>query len=75
MATLMMSPFMSYDQPSAAADASDASPSATAGTIDMETFYQILDLDEDETHDFSSGMAWAYFAQVRSTFTEMDGAL
>jgi len=43
-------------------------------TIDIETFHQILDLDEDDTHDFSKGMAWAYFSQASSTFTEMDEA-
>ncbi|GBE85272.1 hypothetical protein SCP_0704590 [Sparassis crispa] len=43
-------------------------------TIDIETFHQILDLDEDDTHDFSRGMAWAYFSQASTTFTEMDEA-
>ncbi|KAK0504184.1 histidine phosphotransferase, partial [Armillaria luteobubalina] len=49
-------------------------PSSPA-TINMDTFRQILDLDEDETHDFSSSMVWAYFTQVRSTFKKMDSAL
>ncbi|TFK48654.1 histidine phosphotransferase [Heliocybe sulcata] len=40
----------------------------------METFHQILDLDEDETHDFSRGMAWAYFSQASTTFDDMEGA-
>ena len=44
-------------------------------TIDMETFHQILDLDEDDGHEFSRGMAWAYFSQVDTTFVEMDQAL
>lgn len=43
--------------------------------IDMETFTQILDLDEEGTHDFSKGMAWAYFSQADSTFTEMNEAV
>ncbi|KIP02193.1 hypothetical protein PHLGIDRAFT_79483, partial [Phlebiopsis gigantea 11061_1 CR5-6] len=43
--------------------------------IDMETFEQILELDEDDTHDFSSGMAWQYFSQAQVTFKEMDEAL
>ncbi|KZT28907.1 histidine phosphotransferase, partial [Neolentinus lepideus HHB14362 ss-1] len=43
-------------------------------TIDMDTFHQILDLDEDDTHDFSRGMAWAYFSQASSTFDDMDEA-
>lgn len=41
----------------------------------METFHQILDLDEDDTREFSAGMAWAYFEQAGSTFVEMEEAL
>jgi hypothetical protein len=44
-------------------------------TIDMETFHQILDLDEDGTHEFSREMALAYFSQASTTFVEMDQAL
>jgi osomolarity two-component system phosphorelay intermediate protein YPD1 len=44
-------------------------------TIDMDTFQQILDLDEDGTREFSRGMAWAYFTQVSTTFDDMDKAL
>jgi len=40
----------------------------------METFQQILDLDEDGTREFSRGMAWAYFSQVSTTFGDMDKA-
>lgn len=43
--------------------------------IDIETFTQILDLDEDDTHDFSFGMTEAYFSQANTTFTDMDEAL
>ncbi|KAI0770451.1 histidine phosphotransferase, partial [Fomes fomentarius] len=42
--------------------------------IDLETFNQILDLDEDDTHDFSLGMAEAYFSQASTTFTDMEDA-
>ena len=45
------------------------------GVIDLDTFNQILDLDEDDTHDFSLGMTEAYFSQASSTFTDMDDAL
>lgn len=41
----------------------------------MDTFQQILDLDEDGTREFSRGMAWAYFSQVVNTFEDMDDAL
>ncbi|THH27972.1 hypothetical protein EUX98_g6206 [Antrodiella citrinella] len=43
--------------------------------IEMETFEQILELDEDDTHDFSYGMVVAYFSQASQTFQEMDDAL
>lgn len=57
------------------ADAEPSSSPETGGIIDMETFRQILDLDEDDTHEFSAGMAWAYFDQAASTFREMTDAL
>lgn len=41
----------------------------------MTIFNQILELDEDETHDFSKGMTTAYFAQAEQTFEDMDNAL
>ncbi len=41
----------------------------------MDTFRQILDLDEDETYSFSSSMIWAYFTQAWSMFKKMDSAL
>jgi len=64
----------SATQSSPPSDSSE--PSSTGGAvIDMDTFHQILDLDEDDTYEFSAGMAWAYFAQARSTFENMDNAL
>ncbi|KAI1793226.1 histidine-phosphotransfer domain HPT domain-containing protein [Ganoderma leucocontextum] len=44
------------------------------GVIDLDTFNQILDLDEDDTHEFSFGMTEAYFTQASTTFTDMDNA-
>ncbi|KAH9923587.1 histidine-phosphotransfer domain HPT domain-containing protein [Amylocystis lapponica] len=67
-------------EPSVGAEADDDADSEASAseppptTIDLETFHQILDLDEDDTHDFSRGMAWAYFSQASTTFTEMDEA-
>lgn len=40
----------------------------------METLGQILDLDEEDNHEFSKGMAWAYFEQAAATFDDMDKA-
>lgn len=57
-------------------DALMAPPSQSPdGAIDLETFQQILDLDEDDTFDFSRGMVSAYFTQAAATFTKMDDAL
>jgi len=42
----------------------------------METFQQILDLDEDgESYDFAWEMASAYMDQAETTFEEMKGAI
>lgn len=43
--------------------------------IDQEIFAQILELDEPNNHEFSIGMAWAYFDQAKETFEEMRAAL
>jgi len=44
--------------------------------INMDTFGQILELDEDEeTHDFSRPMVSEYFEQAEKTFAQMDKAL
>ncbi|OBZ71399.1 Multistep phosphorelay regulator 1 [Grifola frondosa] len=65
------------DADAADADAEDEDEDEfdTQSAIDMETFHQILDLDEDDTHDFSFGMAEAYFSQANTTFVDMDEAL
>ena len=41
----------------------------------MDTFQQILELDEDDNLDFSMGMVEAYFQQANATFKDMDTAL
>lgn len=43
--------------------------------IDMDTFQQILELDEDDNVEFSQGMTWAYFTQADKAFKDMDTAL
>jgi len=43
--------------------------------IDMETFNQLLDIDDDDSRDFSKGLAQQYVDQAASTFDEMDQAL
>ncbi|KAJ6504809.1 histidine-phosphotransfer domain HPT domain-containing protein [Mycena vitilis] len=48
---------------------------ADAEAIDMSIFSQILELDEDGTHEFSKEMVVAYFSQASTTFDDMDNAL
>ncbi|KAF5382287.1 hypothetical protein D9757_008497 [Collybiopsis confluens] len=43
--------------------------------IDMSIFNQILELDEDETHEFSQEMVEEYYSQAAQTFKDMDAAL
>jgi len=47
---------------------------ATADVIDMDTFGQILEMDDDD-HDFSKSIIETYFGQAGSTFVEMATAL
>ncbi|KAF8333528.1 histidine kinase, phosphotransfer Hpt [Cantharellus anzutake] len=41
----------------------------------METFEQILEMDDDENHDFSWSIVLNYFDQAESTIKEMGSAL
>lgn len=60
----------------AASNASSQQPEdPKVPVIDMDTFEQILELDEDDTRDFSAEMVWQYFDQAKLTFTDMDAAL
>lgn len=43
--------------------------------IDMETFGQLLEIDDDDDREFSKGLAQQYVEQAASTFGEMDEAL
>ena len=43
--------------------------------VEEATFNQILELDEDDTFDFSTEMVIQYFQQATTTFEEMQSAL
>lgn len=47
----------------------------TEGIVDMQIFQQILDLDDEGTHEFSKEMVWAFFSQAEDTFESMQTAL
>ncbi|KAI7883598.1 histidine-phosphotransfer domain, HPT domain-containing protein [Lichtheimia hyalospora FSU 10163] len=43
--------------------------------IDTATFDQLLDMDDEDDHEFSYGIVVNYFEQAESTFKDMDMAL
>ena len=44
-------------------------------SIDMSTFEQILEMDDDEDRDFSKGIVYGFFDQAEGTFDKMGKAL
>ncbi len=61
----------------AAVEASSSQPEEESDlpVVDMDTFEQILELDEDEDMEFSSEMVWQYFEQAEQAFTDMEAKL
>ncbi|KAI8883344.1 histidine-phosphotransfer domain, HPT domain-containing protein [Backusella circina FSU 941] len=43
--------------------------------IDMNTFDQLLDMDDEDDHEFSYSIVLNYFEQAEQTFNDMDAAL
>lgn len=43
--------------------------------VDMNTFNQILEMDEPGDTDFSSSIVFGFFDQAQETFESMDKAL
>lgn len=73
---------VSEAKPSAAAAAASAEDDdKTIGAepsgevIDMEVFGQLLEIDDDDTHEFSKTLAFDYISQADTTFGEIDEAL
>ena len=57
----------------ASAEPSSSQPEESdVPVVDMDTFEQILELDEDDEREFSSEMVWQYFEQAEQAFTDMD---
>ncbi|KAJ7729690.1 histidine-phosphotransfer domain, HPT domain-containing protein [Mycena maculata] len=61
--------------PPEAVSEADPVPASDSKPINLEIFDQILELDEEGTHDFSKEMVVAYFSQAGTTFKDMDDAL
>jgi osomolarity two-component system, phosphorelay intermediate protein YPD1 len=50
--------------------------SAAGDSIDISTFDQILEMDEEEDErEFSKGIVYDFFTQAESTFEKMDAGL
>ncbi|KAF9559400.1 hypothetical protein EC968_006624 [Mortierella alpina] len=45
------------------------------GIIDHTTFDQLLEMDDEEDHEFSKSLVWNYFEQAEKTFEDMDEAM
>ncbi|EWC48716.1 hypothetical protein DRE_00021 [Drechslerella stenobrocha 248] len=56
-------------------DSDNGLPKDADAYVDIETFEQILEMDDDDTRDFSSALVSGFFEQVETTFEEMDAAL
>lgn len=50
-------------------------PDAPIPVIDMDTFSQILEMDDDDTHEFSLSIVENYMEQADATFDSMTKAL
>lgn len=58
-------------------DEGDQMPDLSAfdDSIDQTTFEQILEMDDDDSRDFSRSIVFGYFEQAESTFAKMDQAM
>jgi hypothetical protein len=65
------------DTAGAGANAHDdsAEDASLDSVIDMEIFSQILELDEEDSCEFSYEMVLAYFDQAKEAFSNLDSAL
>ncbi|GAA6039179.1 hypothetical protein JCM8097_000455 [Rhodosporidiobolus ruineniae] len=53
----------------------DVGPPSSGSVVDMEVFGQLLEIDDDESHEFSKGLAFDYIKQAEATFGEIEEAL
>lgn len=50
-------------------------PALTDDFLDATTFEQLLDMDDDDEREFSKGIVWNYFEQVKSSFAPIEEAM
>ncbi|GAA6009370.1 hypothetical protein JCM10207_003751 [Rhodosporidiobolus poonsookiae] len=53
----------------------EIAPASTGSVVDMEVFGQLLEIDDDESHEFSKTLAFDYITQADATFIEIEEAL
>jgi osomolarity two-component system, phosphorelay intermediate protein YPD1 len=47
-------------------------PALTDDFLDATTFEQLLEMDDDDERDFSKGIVWNYFEQVKNSFAPIE---
>ncbi len=45
---------------------------SSGAVVDMDVFGQLLEIDDDDTHEFSKMLAFDYISQAESTFDEIE---
>ncbi|GAA5821661.1 hypothetical protein JCM3770_003609 [Rhodotorula araucariae] len=63
------------DEAADADDGADIGPAGTGPVVDMDVFGQLLEIDDDEEHEFSKTLAFDYITQAEATFLEIEEAL
>ncbi|GAA5892842.1 hypothetical protein JCM6882_000593 [Rhodosporidiobolus microsporus] len=53
----------------------DVGPPSSGSVVDMDVFGQLLEIDDDESHEFSKTLAFDYISQAEGTFVEIEEAL
>jgi osomolarity two-component system phosphorelay intermediate protein YPD1 len=47
-------------------------PALTEDFLDATIFQQLLDMDDDDEREFSKGIVWNYFDQVKGSFSPIE---
>jgi osomolarity two-component system, phosphorelay intermediate protein YPD1 len=50
-------------------------PALTEDFLDATTFEQLLDMDDDDEREFSKGIVWNYFEQVKGSFKPIEDGM
>jgi osomolarity two-component system phosphorelay intermediate protein YPD1 len=50
-------------------------PALTDDFLDATTFEQLLEMDDDEEREFSKGIVWNYFEQVKNSFAPIEDGM